>query len=100
MATATTGGANPATDPGPGLLIDIRQLATLLRRSVASLERDQEAGRLPAPVYIGGSRRWRRAEVEAWVAAGCPDRTAWDENRRVASDGANAHAPQQPRQEG
>lgn len=62
--------------PPTPLLIDIQQLAVLLGRSVASLERDQAAGRLPAPVRIGGSKRWRRADIEAWVAAGCPTRKA------------------------
>ena len=80
MATVTTGGtAEGPSEAGAGLLIDIDQLSLLLRRSVASLERDQAAGRLPAQVYVGGSRRWRRAEVEAWVAAGCPARVRWDE---------------------
>ena len=59
----------PAT---PSLLIDIRKLAVLLNRSVASLERDQSAGRLPKPVRLGGSRQWRRAEIVTWVEAGCP----------------------------
>ena len=54
------------------LLIDIRKLAVLLNRSVASQERDQSAGRLPKPVRLGGSRQWRRAEIVAWVEAGCP----------------------------
>jgi predicted DNA-binding transcriptional regulator AlpA len=68
--------ANPAA--GPSLLVDIRELSALLSRSAGSLERDQAAGRLPAPIYVGGSRRWRREEIEAWVAAGCPDRKTWD----------------------
>jgi len=62
----------------PNLLIDIQQLRELLNRSVASLERDQAAGRLPSQIYVGGSNRWRRAEIEAWVAAGCPIRTEWE----------------------
>ncbi|OWK41019.1 helix-turn-helix transcriptional regulator [Fimbriiglobus ruber] len=61
----------------PSLLIDIRDLSALLRRSVASLERDQAAGRLPPAVRLGGSRLWRRAEIEAWVAAGCPAAARW-----------------------
>lgn len=71
------------TDPAPAgpLLIDIKELAVLLRRSEASLERDQAAGRLPRPVRLGGSRRWRRTEVEAWVAAGCPPLATWDATR-------------------
>lgn len=75
-ATETTPPVGPT---GPArLLIDIRELAVLLSRSVPALERDQAAGRLPAPVRVGGSRRWRRAEIEGWVAAGCPDRAGWD----------------------
>ena len=54
------------------VLIDIQELARLLNRSVGSLERDQVTSRVPAPVYIGASRRWRRSEVLAWVEAGCP----------------------------
>ena len=67
---------NPNTTPA--LLIDIRQLAQMLNRSVGSLERDQTFGRLPKPVRIGGSRQWRRAEIEAWVLAGCPHQAAWE----------------------
>ncbi len=77
----------PATTPQPvkppsadsplrPLLVDINRLAVLLGRSVASLERDQAAGRLPAPVRIGGSKKWRLADIQAWVAAGCPARDA------------------------
>ena len=56
------------------LLIDVRQLARLLGRSRASIARDVAAGRLPGPVRIGHSARWRLGELHAWVAAGCPPR--------------------------
>lgn len=64
------------------LLLDIHSLAVLLDRSVASLERDIPAGRLPAPVWLGGSRKWRRAEIVEWVDAGCPHQIDWEELRR------------------
>jgi excisionase family DNA binding protein len=35
------------------------------------------AGKLPAPVRIGATVRWRAAELDAWAAAGCPDRATW-----------------------
>jgi predicted DNA-binding transcriptional regulator AlpA len=72
----------PAEDIGLSLLIDLRVLATLLDRSEASLERDLPAGRLPAPVWLGGSRKWRRKEIEAWVDAGCPTQAEWEDLRR------------------
>ena len=53
-------------------LIDIKALSAVLSRSVSALERDQAAGRLPPPVRVGGSKRWRLADVHAWINAGCP----------------------------
>jgi predicted DNA-binding transcriptional regulator AlpA len=36
----------------------------------------------PAPVYLGSKcPRWIRVELEQWLAAGCPDRTAWSRMR-------------------
>ncbi len=31
-----------------------------------------DAGRLPAGVKLGSLRRWDKAELEAWISAGCP----------------------------
>ena len=30
------------------------------------------SGKAPAAVRIGGSVRWRKTELAAWIAAGCP----------------------------
>jgi predicted DNA-binding transcriptional regulator AlpA len=65
-----------SAQPTP-LLIDIGGLAKLLARSVPSLHRDDAAGRLPAAVRIGGSKRWRYSEIVRWVEAGCPPRAEW-----------------------
>jgi predicted DNA-binding transcriptional regulator AlpA len=59
------------------LLIDIKELAVLLSRSVPSLHRDDAAGRLPAALRISGSKRWRYSEIVAWVEGGCPHRAEW-----------------------
>lgn len=61
----------------PPLLIDIGMLSELLHRSVASLHRDDAAGRLPAGLRLGASKRWRYAEIVEWVQAGMPDRAIW-----------------------
>jgi predicted DNA-binding transcriptional regulator AlpA len=54
------------------LAVDIRGLAALLQRSVASLHRDRAAGRLPPPVKIGGSVRWRIRDIALWLELACP----------------------------
>jgi predicted DNA-binding transcriptional regulator AlpA len=72
MATASLPQTAVAGDRTPTLLIDLKELARLLARSAASLLRDAGAGRIPRPVKIGRSVRWRRTEVEDWITAGCP----------------------------
>jgi predicted DNA-binding transcriptional regulator AlpA len=66
------------TEPTGALLIDIRELSRLLGRSVPSLERDDARGALPRPLKLGRLKKWRLAEVLAWVEAGAPGRSAWE----------------------
>ncbi len=68
--------AATSADVAP-LLLDSRGVAAALGLSVRSVERAHAASRLPAPVRIGRSCRWRSAELAAWVAAGCPQRAEW-----------------------
>lgn len=35
-------------------------------------------GTIPAPVRIGGSVRWRKSDLEAWVKLRCPDRAEFE----------------------
>jgi predicted DNA-binding transcriptional regulator AlpA len=65
----------PAIEP---LLVSRRQLAALLAVSLASLDRLAAADRLPRPLRLAGSVRWRLEEVRAWVEAACPPRKEWE----------------------
>ena len=59
------------------LLITASKLAALLEISTRTLWRLQSAGRLPEPVRLGGAVRWRREDIQKWIADGCqrlPDR--------------------------
>ena len=78
----TATGQSECSQPGgtaslTPLLIDINGLSIVLARSVPSLHRDDAAGRLPAALRIGGSKRWRLSEICEWVKAGCPQRSEW-----------------------
>jgi predicted DNA-binding transcriptional regulator AlpA len=44
-------------------------------------------GKLPTPVRIGGSVRWRTDEIRRWLDAGAPDRATWEQIRRVGRKG-------------
>ena len=50
-----------------------QQIATMLNVGIATVWRWRDAGKLPSPVKIGAIVRWRRDDIERWIADGCPD---------------------------
>ena len=55
------------------ILLSADRVAAALDISVRTLWRLRAAGKLPAPVKIGGSVRWRYEEITLWIEAGCPN---------------------------
>jgi excisionase family DNA binding protein len=54
-------------------LLDVSDVGHLLNCSGQHVRRLADAGRMPRPVKLGALIRWNRAEIETWLAAGCPD---------------------------
>lgn len=69
--TSTLQKPDAATAPAAALL-DVAAVAELLDCSRQHVRRLADAGRMPRPLRIGSLCRWRRAELDAWLAAGCP----------------------------
>jgi excisionase family DNA binding protein len=64
---------------GRGLLLSKQDAAELLGLGVRVVERLLSRGVLKALHATGSRMVWiRRAELEAWVAAGCPQVAGWD----------------------
>lgn len=61
------------------LLVPGRQAAALCGRSVRTWRSWHAAGLVPSPLHLGRSVLWRRDELRAWIAAGCPPRKEWSE---------------------
>lgn len=59
------------------LLLDANEAARLLSISSRTLWKLASAGRVPEPVRLGRSVRWRPSELQAWVDAGCPPQELW-----------------------
>lgn len=54
-------------------LVTIRTVAAMLGEcSVRHVRRLADSGRMPAPVRLGALIRFRRADIEQWIVAGCP----------------------------
>ncbi len=75
-----------ATDPPPRkrrrklspLVVDARRLAKLLGAGLRTIWTWHAAGKLPAPIRLGGRGVvWRVREVRDWLDAGAPDRETW-----------------------
>lgn len=62
----------------PLQLWDSRTLGQKLSLSKRQIFRLNSAGKIPAPVRIGGAVRWRADECAAWLTAGAPDRKTWE----------------------
>jgi predicted DNA-binding transcriptional regulator AlpA len=76
----------PAAAPEP-LLVPASVAGPMCGRSEPSWWRDLSAGRIPAPVRLGGSTLWRVPELRAWVEAGCPPRREWEALRAEGGGG-------------
>jgi excisionase family DNA binding protein len=63
-------GALPA--PSPAQLLDVRAVAALLDCSTRHVYRLADGGRMPPPVRLGALVRWRRQDLDTWLANGCP----------------------------
>jgi len=72
------------TDALP-LLLRAGEVSRLLGLDRSTIYRLHSSGRLPAPLKIGGSTRWRAEELRAWCAAGCPPRSRWQWSEKERS---------------
>jgi predicted DNA-binding transcriptional regulator AlpA len=62
----------------PPELIGADGVAAMLGIGERTARRLDVEGRLPMPVKIGGSVRWRLSELRDWIDAGCPPRQKWE----------------------
>jgi predicted DNA-binding transcriptional regulator AlpA len=65
------------------LLLRAADAAALCGKSERTWRSWDAAGLIPRPVRIGRSTFWRPQELRAWVDAGCPNRTAWQQLREA-----------------
>ena len=57
------------------------ELAARLGVSLRHVRRMDSAGMLPRPVRLGRAVRWSADDLDAWLAAGAPDRRAWESGK-------------------
>jgi len=66
---ASCGSEVPVAAPS---LITVDEVAAMLQVSQRTVYRFSDIGRIPRPIKLGGSVRWRRSDILAWIEEGCP----------------------------
>jgi predicted DNA-binding transcriptional regulator AlpA len=57
-----------AANAGPSPLLTREEMAALVRVDLRTLRRLELAGDVPDAIHIGGAKRWKRADVDSWLA--------------------------------
>ena len=60
------------------LALNAEEVAKLLSVSLRHIHALNASGRLPRPIRLGRSVRWRADELRDWLNAGCPARDRWE----------------------
>ncbi len=86
--TTTTPNATDGRTVGPNPrpvesaeLLDMHAVAGLLACSKRHVFRLADAGRMPRAIRIGRLVRWRRADLQEWINAGCPTQSRGAQRR-------------------
>ena len=62
-------------------LLSAKELAGKLLLSARTVWRLRSAHKLPKPVCVGGSIRWRLSDIQRWLRLDCPDQRTFDATR-------------------
>lgn len=85
QATVQKSGRLPLPLSPSSLLLTAEELAAELRLSERTVRRLDAAAKLPAPVSIGATVRWKRSDIDAWVLTGCPNREKFEADQSLTS---------------
>ncbi|MCE5341289.1 MAG: AlpA family phage regulatory protein [Planctomycetaceae bacterium] len=55
-------------------LLTAKTVGERLSLSKRQIFRLNSSGKIPAPIRIGGSVRWRQSDIKRWVDLNCPER--------------------------
>ncbi len=59
-------------------LLTVKDVAARLRISQRQVWKLLASGRIPAPVRLSRSVRWRAEDIDDWVRMGCPSRERFE----------------------
>ena len=60
------------------LLLSASELSSMLGVAKCTIWTWHSGGKIPRPVKIGRTTRWKRREIEDWLEADAPPRERWE----------------------
>ena len=66
------------------ILLKAADVAERLSVSPRTVARLNSSGRMPPPVRVGGSVRWRESDISQWIELNCPPRAEFEARKGVA----------------
>jgi predicted DNA-binding transcriptional regulator AlpA len=60
------------------ILLKVDELAQILNLSKRTVHRLNCMGKIPCPVKINGSIRWRQSDIDLWIELDCPNRETFN----------------------
>ena len=64
--------STPDAKPALAALLDVHGVAGMCTCSPMHIRRLADAAKMPPPVRLGSLVRWRRTDIEKWLADRCP----------------------------
>jgi len=68
-------------------LLTVKGVAAALKISPRQCWKLLSASKLPAPLRISRSVRWRRDDIDLWVSMGCPSRDVFEASKSAEKAG-------------
>ena len=65
------------------LVLNAKELALVLGISSRQVWRLNVMGKLPKPIRLEGSVRWKISEIVDWIDSNCPDLKTWEQMKGV-----------------
>lgn len=70
--TSSSPTPSPTSSDHQAALIDVSVVAALLSCSCRHVWRLRDCGKIPKALRLGALVRWRKSDIDSWIAAGCP----------------------------
>ncbi len=71
-----------STAPTGAVMLTSNEVARLLKISMRTLWRMHSRGSMPKAIRIGGVVRWSSEVIQKWIADGCPNQAACENEAR------------------